>query len=119
MEKISIGTDIEEISRFSGKSKEKDTAFLEQIYTQKEIEYSYKSKNFAQHLCARYCAKEAVVKALSEFGISDVFYGDIEILNHEDGAPYVNLAKYSDLKIKISLSHCKIYAIATALIIKE
>ena len=119
MEKISIGTDIEEIARFSNKSKEKDVEFLSRIFTQKELEYSYKSKNFAQHLCVRYCAKEAVVKALSEFGISDVYYRDIEILNHENGAPYVNLAKYSDLKIKISLSHCKAYATATALIIKE
>lgn len=119
MSEFAIGVDIEEISRFSDKSQEKDAAFLARIFTQNEIDYSFKSKNFAQHLCARYCAKEAIVKALSEFNINDVFYSDIEILNRENGAPYVNLVKYPDLKIKISLSHCNTYAVADVLIIKE
>lgn len=119
MVEFSIGTDIEEISRFSDKSQEDNAKFLNRIYTQKELEYAYKSKNFAKHLCARYCAKEAVVKALSEFGINDVFYSDIEVLNHENGAPYVILTKYPNLKVKVSLSHCKTHAAANALIIKE
>ena len=116
---ISIGCDIEEISRFKTKSLEKDFEFLNRVYTKKELKYSFKSRNHAQHLCARYCAKEAVVKALSDFKINDVYYSDIEILNENNGMPYVELNKYPNLKVKISLSHCKTYAVATALIIKE
>jgi len=116
---ISIGCDIEEISRFSGKSRDKDAEFLSRIYTDAELDYCYKSANFAQHLCGRYCVKEAVVKALSEFDIKDVYYSDIEVFNKESGMPYVKIEKHPDLKVKVSLSHCKTYATATALIIKE
>ena len=116
---ISIGCDIEEISRFSGKSREKDSEFLNRIYTENELDYCYKSSNYAQHLCGRYCVKEAVVKALSEFDIKDVFYNDIEVFKKENGMPYVKINKYTELNIKVSLSHCKTYATATALIIKE
>lgn len=119
MSELSIGVDIEEISRFKNKSLENDIDFLNRIYTEKELNYCYKSANYAQHLCVRYCAKEAVVKALSDFKISDVFYSDIEILNNKNGAPYVIISKYPNLKIKVSLSHCKTYAVANVLIIKD
>ena len=116
---ISIGCDIEEVSRFSEKSRDKDKEFLNRIYTDSELDYCYKSANFAQHLCGRYCVKEAVVKALSEFEINDVYYSDIEVFNKKSGMPYVKIKKYPDLNVKVSLSHCKTYATATALIIKE
>lgn len=116
---ISVGTDIEEISRFECKTLENDKDFLERIFTSKELEYSYKSRNYAQHLCARFCAKEAVIKALSYFEINDVYYSDIEILKRENGSPYVVLEKYPKLSIKISLSHCKTYATATVIILGD
>ena len=119
MSELSIGIDIEEVSRFENKSFENDIDFLNRIYTENELKYCYKSVNYAQHLCSRYCAKEAVVKALSDFKISDVFYKDIEILNNESGAPYVNILKYPNLKVKVSLSHCKTYAVANVLIIND
>ena len=112
-ENISIGTDIEEIERFKDKSRENDFHFLNKIFTEKELDYCFKDKQSAQHLCVRFCAKEAVVKALSEFNITDVYYSDIEILNHENGSPYCKIAKYPDIKIKLSLSHSKTYAVAT------
>jgi phosphopantetheine--protein transferase-like protein len=113
---ISIGTDIEEVARFEGKTLNNDELFFKKVYTAREVEYCFKHKYPSLHLCARYCAKEAVVKALSDFDVKDVYYSDIEILNREDGSPYVILNKYPDLKIKISLSHCKTYATATALV---
>lgn len=116
---LSVGCDIEENSRFENKTLENDKDFLERIFTPKELEYSYKSRNYAQHLCARFCAKEAVVKALSDLEISDVYYSDIEVLNHENGSPYIVLNKYPNLKFKVSLSHCKTHSTATVLIFKE
>ena len=114
---FAIGTDIEEINRFENRTLENDKNFLDKIFTAKELEYSFKTGIPAQHLCARFCAKEAIVKALSNFKIKDVFYSDIEILRHEDGAPYTKIQKYPDLDIQISLSHCKTYATAVAFII--
>lgn len=115
MQNISIGCDIEENSRFENKSSE----FLDRIFTKNEQEYCLKSKNYAQHLCARFCAKEAIVKALSEFDINDVYYSDIEILNRENCAPVAKIEKYQNIKVKISLSHCKTHSIANVLLVKE
>ena len=117
MDNLAIGCDIEEISRFQGKTLEKDKDFLERIFTSNELEYSYKSKNYAQHLCARFCAKEAVIKALSEFNIKDVYYCDIEIINKNDGAPMARIEKYPEILIKISMSHSKTNAIANVLLV--
>ena len=115
MQNVSIGCDIEENSRFEDKSPE----FLDRIFTKNEQAYCLKNKNSAQHFCARFCAKEAIVKALSEFEIKDVYYSDIEILNKSNGVPIASVAKYPDIKIKISLSHSKTHSIANVLLIKE
>lgn len=112
---ISVGTDIEQISRFEGKTPESDAKFFSKIFTSKELEYCFSHGSPAQHLCARYCAKEAVVKALSEFDIKDVYYSDIEVANTDSGKPYAKISKYPDVKIKLSLSHTNETAICVAL----
>ena len=92
---------------------------MNRIFTKKELDYCFSHGCSGEHLCARFCAKEAVVKALSGLGIKDVYYGDIEVLNNEDGSPYCNISKYSNIKIKISLSHSKKYAVANVLCYKS
>ena len=114
-DKLAIGTDIEEIERFEGKNLDSDKKFLERIFTPNELEYCFSKSNPAQHLCARYCAKEAVVKAISLYGIKDTYYSDIEVLNCENGTPLCKINKYPDIEIKISLSHSKKYATANVL----
>lgn len=119
MGNFSIGCDIEDISRFQDKTLEKDADFLNRIFTKSELDYSFKSKIPAQHLCARFCAKEAIIKALSDFEINNIYYSDIEIKNKENGAPIAIIKKHPEIEIKISLSHCKTYAIANVLLTKE
>lgn len=113
LENVSVGTDIEEIKRFEGK--ETNFAFLSKVFTTQELEYCLKSKQPAKHLCARFCAKEAIVKALTGLDVKGVYYSDIEILNRNDGLPQANIKKYPDIKIRISLSHCKDYATANVI----
>lgn len=114
LDKIAIGTDIEEIRRFEGK--ETNQAFLSKVYTVNELEYCLKFKYPAQHFCARFCAKEAIVKALSALGIKDVYYSDIEIHNEKDGTPFASIEKHNDIRVRVSLSHCKNYAMASAIV---
>ncbi len=115
-EKTAIGIDIEEVKRFENKTIDNSSDFLKRIYTVKELEYCFSKKIAAQSLCARYCAKEAVVKALSDLKITDVYYSDIEILNTNKGVPQVKINKYPDIKVKVSLSHTKKYACANAIV---
>lgn len=122
---IYTGTDIIEIDRI--KDAIKSDTFIKKIFTEKEIEYCESKKDPAriQSYAARFAAKEAIFKAISK--VLPIDYGmewkSIEILKEETGRPYVNLKidnkKKQNLKIDVSLSHIKDYAVATAVAIYE
>ena len=64
---VLCGTDIIEISRIKEAIEKEKINFIERVYTKKEIEYCEgKNKNKYQHYAARFAAKEAVFKALSQ-----------------------------------------------------
>ncbi len=120
---IKCGTDIIEIERIKNDIENFQEKFLNRIYTKKEIQYceSKKAQKY-QSYAARFAGKEAVFKAISE-QIQDKYsieWKNIEITNNEEGRPQVKIVGQKDLKIQsidISLSHCKDYATATAVII--
>jgi phosphopantetheine--protein transferase-like protein len=114
-----IGTDIENISRFN-KLKE-DENFLKKIFTDKEIKYCLSKSNPESHFAARYCGKEAVIKALNNINQITYDYKKIEILNNEKEVPFVNILdkKLENISIKISLSHNADKAIAFVFAIKK
>ena len=121
--RIRTGTDIIEISRVKESIESTNEKFCEKVYTKKEREYCESKKMQKYQLyAARFSAKEAVFKAVSDelenkFQIN---WKDIEILNDEKGRPYVNILnnKIQNIEdIDISLSHCKEYAIANVVVI--
>lgn len=121
LDSVGVGVDIERIDRFKKPADEKDEKFLKRIYSQSELDYCLAHDLPYPHLAARYAGKEAVIKALSQIKIKGVYYHDIEIFTGDDDVPQVNIIRpgYSNLKIKLSLSHSDDNAIAFALVIKE
>lgn len=123
--RISCGTDIIEINRIKDSIENSDGKFLERVFTDAEKQYceSKKSQKY-QHYAARFAAKEAVFKAIS-IKIEDKYsicWKDIDILNTEQGRPYVNLQRieFDDIEqIDISIAHCKEYAIANVTVLWE
>lgn len=116
---IGIGVDIEDIARFEKSSLEKDIDFLKSIFSDRELEFCYSNKLYAKHLAARFCAKEAFYKAISEFNIEFKF-NEIEILNKENGKPYLKLPdKFKNFITSVSLAHDKTKAIATVIVKTE
>ncbi len=107
-----IGIDIEDNSRFENKPEE----FYQRLFTNDEIEYCRSKRNPAPHFAARFCAKEAVFKALSSLNINIHSYKSIEILKKENGAVYVKLPKNINKSINLSISHEKDKSIAIAMI---
>ena len=89
--------------------------FLNKILTFKEQEiYNKKNGNKKlEYLCGRYAAKEAIIKALNKYEITN--FQEIEILNDKKGAPIANCKNYN---IIISISHEKKYTIAEAIVLK-
>ena len=122
---IKTGIDIIEVDRIKDNIEKYGNEFLNRIYTEKEIEYCEGKKTVKfQSYAARFAAKEAVFKALSDF-IDNKFkveWKNIEILNDENGRPYINL--YGNLKemikekceFDLSLSHIKDIAIANVVV---
>lgn len=109
---LEIGIDIEKIDRF--KKYLNDSSFLEGIFTKKELSYCFSKAHPEQHLCARFCAKEACVKALK---CSFEEFNKIEILNNKDGSPYLKILdeKYKNYIFKVSMSHTKDFANAVVI----
>ena len=121
--KIRTGTDIIEISRVRESIESTNEKFCERVYTEKEREYCENKKmQKYQHYAARFSAKEAIFKAISNEleNKFEINWKDIEILNDEKGRPYVNILnnKIQNIEnIDISLSHCKEYAVANVIVI--
>lgn len=114
-EKLKIGVDIEEISRFEAKSQE----FLDRIFTKNEQNYCFSKPKPQSHLAVRFCAKEAVIKALNSMNLPHPRLGQIEVCHNENGCPKINLPQeniYLNLKIELSLSHDQTKAIAFVII---
>ena len=110
--KIELGTDIENIKRFT--NLKDNSIFLNSVYTENEKQYCFSKKNIEQHLAARFAVKESVIKAFYSMNKKFLNFKNIEVLNNIDGSPFVNILTEDSEKYccKISISHSKESAIA-------
>ena len=123
--KITCGTDIIDIDRIKQSIEDLGDKFLKRVYTDREIEYC-EGKNMQryQHYAARFAAKEAAFKALSQY-LNDSYsieWKDIEVENSKSGRPKLKINKISMQNIEsmdISISHCKKYAVATVTVLTK
>ncbi len=119
---LGIGIDIIEIERIQKSVDEYGDAFLKKIYTKIEVDYSLTRPNKYQHLAARFAAKEAIYKALSNDTDTVYSWQDVEIYNEPNGLPKVKF--YGALKdylnhgkeLKISMSHSENYVTCVAIL---
>jgi holo-[acyl-carrier protein] synthase len=108
------GIDLLEIDRLE-QALERRPGLAERLFTEAERAYAADRARPAQHLAARFCAKEAVVKAL---GLSAWSWQDIEVIS---GAPAPELRLHGklaelDVHIDISLTHSRTMAAAVAVL---
>ena len=112
-----IGIDIVDTKRFI--YDESDSRLLK-WFTVDELAYCFRKTPSSNSLAGKFAAKEAIIKILTKEGINISHLKEIEILNDEDGKPFVNSSplQYLNNKIRISISHDGDFAIAVALIDK-
>ena len=107
---IAVGIDIVEIARIEKAIRNPE--FAEKLFSPEEL----RDVNEAGHVAGRWAAKEAIAKALPV----SLEWRDVEILNHESGAPYARFADKIDIKpgwhVHISITHEKGYAAAVAVL---
>jgi len=123
--RIACGIDIIEIDRIRKSIENLGEKFLKEIYTDYEIEYcNSKKKMMHQHYAARFAAKEACFKAISNMleNKCSILWKNIEILNDGNGRPNVHFIDMHFKQIRsidVSISHCREYAIANIVILYE
>ena len=122
---MKCGTDICNVERMKCAIDELGDKFLKRIFTQSEINYceKYNVTKYEKY-AARFAGKEAVYKAISPSNNQYGSFTEVEILNTETGKPVVVLhGKLKEIangmKLEISLSHEKEYAIAFCVIEEE
>jgi holo-[acyl-carrier protein] synthase len=123
---VEIGIDIIDIDRITRMLK-KYPKFRSRVFTEREISYCEKKKYPAQHYAARFAAKESIMKALGTGWAENIHWKDLEIRETSSGKPSVYLhgqaqvicKKQGVKEIRISLSHCKAYAVALAQVVKD
>ena len=111
---MGVGIDIVLVSRVEKilNSKNKDR-FLNKIFSDKEISNSENKYNQSQYFSGRFAAKEAIKKALSSYNRNSIpTFKSLEILNADDGKPYVSIKSKQQSDIDISIAHDGNYAIA-------
>jgi holo-[acyl-carrier protein] synthase len=112
----SIGIDLLEIERFE-RALERRPRLAERLFTESERAYAAGRARPGQHLAARFCAKEAVAKAL---GLDAWEWRDVEIRG-DGGPPSVVLhgaalrrAEELGVEVSVSLTHSRRDAAAAA-----
>lgn len=114
---IGIGIDLIEIDRIKGLV-EKNEKFTKRILTAHEYDQFVKlseNRKF-EYIAGRFCAKEAVSKALGTGIGKNLSFQDIEIINGENGRPIMQVDKLKGKKIHVSITHTREYAAAQVVI---
>ena len=117
---VSVGADLVEVRRLARLAAQPQG--LVGVLTDRELDYCRGQRRPAEHMAARFAAKEAVLKALGT-GLADgIRWIDVEILKGHGGRPMVALhesaaalaARRRLRRIDVSLSHTADLAVAHA-----
>jgi len=113
-----IGLDLLEIARLE-RALARHPRLAQRLFTESELAYANARARPGQHLAARFCAKEAVAKAL---GLTAWDFSDVEVIG-TGGPPDVRLAgaaarraRELGVQVRLSLTHTDREAGAVALI---
>ncbi len=88
---VGLGTDITEIDRIEAAIRRHGRAFLERVYTLREIAYCERHRASGERFAARFAAKEATMKALGTGWRRGVRWVDIEVVRLPSGRPTIEL----------------------------
>jgi len=117
-----VGIDIVKIERMKKVVEKWGRKFLDRVFTESEISYSYKKKDPYLSLAVRFAAKEAFIKAIGPVAL--ISLADIEVVNVETGKPILKVKGriedfFNEKLIKrahLTLSHEDEYGIACVIL---
>ena len=125
MEIIGTGLDATEISRIATAIERYGDRFIHRVFTEGEVAYCQRRRDFASSFAARFAAKEAAMKALGTGHSRGVFWRGIEVVRR-GGPPQLRFhagaaARFAALGATgsfLTLTHSQNLAIAHVLIVR-
>ena len=123
MRVIGHGIDLVEVSRIAGMLERHADRFMERVFTSAEAGHGADTKRRAEHLAARFAAKEAVLKALGTGWSDGIAWTEIEVVRLPSGQPTLRLSgRASELagdkgvqEWAISITHTETHAMASVI----
>ena len=128
---LGIGSDIVDLTRIKASMTRFGTRFLNRIFTPQERDIGQSRPQPHAYFAKRFAAKEAFFKALGTGLSKGLSWQDIEILNNDQGAPFVHVtgatkryllthvAHLDQIHIHISLSDTNTLAQAYVILEKK
>jgi len=121
---VGIGIDLIEIEKIA-KDLHSDV-YLRKVFTEAEIAACRTSVNSTEHFAGKFATKEAFMKAIGNGIRQGVWFTQIEVLNHENGQPYVQVSGEAGMRlneldatnIHVSITHTHNAAAAVIIIEK-
>ncbi len=121
---LGIGADLLDVARMAKELEEEGGGFRDSVFTEREIDYCQGKRYPSRHFAARFAAKEAFFKALSDSLPRDR-WREVEVEREADAAPRLHLTgrakeaadRLGVKRILLSLSHTD--ALATASVLLE
>ena len=109
-EKIGVGIDIINVTRFRNMPFEKKLSFYKKIFHDNEINYCLKFKDPYTHFAGKFAIKESVIKSIN---IKENFLKIIT--DHNNKKPTVRISGKKDYTFSASITHEKDYAIGVVI----
>ncbi len=120
---VGIGVDVVHIPRIRSAIERWQERFLERVFTPDEVAYARRRRDPAEHLAARFAAKEATLKALGTGLSMGVRWREVEVRRARGEGPRIALsgrlaeigASRGVRVFHVSLTHDGDYAMAQVL----
>lgn len=127
MDVIGTGLDATEIDRIAETIARYGERFLDRVFTEGEILYCRRKRDFASSFAARFAAKEAAMKALGTGHSRGVFWKGIEVVRQRGGPPQLRFhdgaaARFAALgatDAHLTLTHSRTLALAHVILLRR
>jgi len=121
---LGIGIDLMDIEKIE-KHIQSDV-HLRKVFTPAEIRECKSVVRSAERFAGRFAAKEAFMKAIGKGIRQEVWFTQIEVLNNQDGQPYIQVKGEAEVwlralsvrNIHVSIAHTKQNAVAIVILEK-
>jgi len=119
---LGIGIDLAEIAKIEDSVKKE--AFRLKVFSPQEIHLCEQYSSSVEHFAGKFAAKEAFMKAIGRGIRQEIGFTQIEVLNTEEGAPYIRVNGEADRELKVldvhqihvSISHNQGMAVAVVIL---